>query len=51
MVKQDDDVQNEGCVHASIWVGQKISAQRTYLGVFIVNSNENSSNIGVLLLH
>jgi len=32
MVKQDGDVQNKGSIHASIWVGQKISAQGTYLG-------------------
>ena len=32
MVKQDGDVQNKGCVHACMWVGQKISAQGTYLG-------------------
>jgi hypothetical protein len=32
MVKQDGDVQNKGCVRACLWVGQKISAQDTYLG-------------------
>jgi len=51
MVKQDGDVQNKGCVLACMWVGQKVSAQDTCFVVCILNSNKNSSDTSVLLLH